>query len=694
LDVAVRIGGLVLLLVLAGTGDAQAQEADTTNVVPVEEVTPAGPDPGETDRVLVNADSLSAKTRDGERVQELFRNVFVRQDTTRLESDYALRYLTRDELLFTDNVVIYERGDTLRADTVWYNKRTKVGRARGNVRMTDGDVTVRAPRATYDADEKRAVFPDSVALVDDDRVLRAQWGRYWSDNKRAEFKGRVRLTDPETYMEADSLTYYRDTERSVATGDVFVRRTGDGGAEAADSTDRTYLFGDWVDNQEQRRYSRVEGRALLIRVRMDTAGMPRDTLIVRAHRLDAQRSDSHRRLVAVDSVRTWQSDLAAVADSAVYDRVLEPGPVDMAATPRPPPETTNSPDRAEPTLAGIPDSLAVSAGPKPGREWGRSPADEDTTGPAPARDTLRTLRAEPEGATVDSVAPSGSSSTRPDSAARPDTARGEGARPSGRVAEVEWGRPTADSAEALPLEETRLFRSPVTWFETAQVWGDSIRVQAHDRSLDTVWVRGQAFAAQQDTSLDRIQQLKGRTLTAFFRADSLRRIRAWPNARAIRFLAQEDGALGGAARASGDEILLRFRDGAVRRVSVKGGVESTYYRKPAHIPDPFRLDGFQWTPERRPTKRDLLDEERVRRHLGRPSGERPVAGRPPERDTLPVRADDRSREHGTARSAARRAPPDTAASPPPLNIRRPPDDSVRVPSSPLPDTIRQSDPEP
>jgi hypothetical protein len=173
----------------------------------------------------------------------------------------------------------------------------------------------------------------------------------------------------------------------------------------------------------------------------------------------------------------------------------------------------------------------------------------------------------------------------------------------------------AQSESEVPLEETRLFQAPVTWFERAQVWGDSIRVRAHERSLDTVFVRGSAFAAQQDTTIDRIQQLKGQDITAFFRSDSLRRIRAEPNAQAIRFMTTTEGALKGAAKASGDRIVLRFRQGSVDRISVIGGVKSSYYRTPDDIPSPFQLQGFQWTPERKPTKQDLLREQRVRERL-------------------------------------------------------------------------------
>ncbi|MFB6099304.1 MAG: OstA-like protein, partial [Salinibacter sp.] len=203
----------------------------------------AAADTGAVERAYVEADSLSTFQRGGEQLQELFGHVFVRQDTTRIRSEYALRYLNRDEVLFVDDVVIYQRGDTLRADTVRYNRATEVGHARGHVRLTNGDVQVRAERATYYAEEKRSVFPDSVTLVDSSRVLRAHHGTYWSDEERAEFGGGVRLTEPGMTLFADSLTYYRREDRSIARGNVFLSRQGKRRGPRTDTTGRTYLFG-------------------------------------------------------------------------------------------------------------------------------------------------------------------------------------------------------------------------------------------------------------------------------------------------------------------------------------------------------------------------------------------------------------------------------------------------------------------
>ena len=622
-------GRVAAFLCLLGTlglfGPAHAQVAEDTTTVDtlqgqaeappsapldsVESADVAGPDTTDPERALVRADSLSAVERDGERVQELFDNVRVRQDTTRLRSAFGLRYLNRDELLFTGDVVMYERGDTLRADTVRYNKRTKVGRARSNVRLTDGEVTVRAPRAIYYTAEKRSVFPDSVILVDSTRVLRAQEGTYWSDAERAAFSGEVELTDPETYLESDSLTYFRNRERSIAVGEVFIRRVE---SEGGDTTSTTYLFGEWADNQEQNRYSRVERRALLVRVRRDSAGNPDDTLAVRARQLEATRTDTHRRLVAVDSVRVWQPDLAAVADSLVYDRIIEAGAPDTAVTPTPLPDTTTSPsaDTTKPARGRL-DSLVAQVELIPLRADG---VEGEGAGRPVVPPSVRDTAARREPATA-SEPDRRARAQRSESSTLPESERTSSRGPPSRDSSARWARPRVQPEAQLPLEETRLFGAPITWFERAQVWGDSIRVRARERRLDTVYVRGAAFAAQRDTTVDRIRQLKGENITAVFRRNSLRKILARPNGQSIYFSASDDGTLNGATQASADAVTLRFAAEDLKRITFDGGVEGQAYHKKKYIPDPFRLKGFQWTPDRRPTRRRLLRERRVRERL-------------------------------------------------------------------------------
>ena len=287
-----------------------AQEADTTRLQEVD----------------VRADLLEGGEEQGERIRRLIGNVRLQQEDTRLRARRAVQFPERREILFTGDVLVIERGDTLRADTVLYNSRDKTGHARGGIRLSDGDVLLEAPSGLYFTRSKRARFSEGVTLTDHAAVLTSLAGEYLSDEKRADFYGDVVLVEDNASLRADTVTYHRETDISIARGNVFVERvdtTGQAGANR--QLVRSLLFGDRAYNEDSTGYSRMEGNPLLLRIREDSTGAGADTLMVRARILESSRRDSLERLVAVDSVRVLQGDLTAVADSVVYDRITTVG---------------------------------------------------------------------------------------------------------------------------------------------------------------------------------------------------------------------------------------------------------------------------------------------------------------------------------------------------------------------------------
>ena len=513
-----RLGGylffLAVLVVVAPPVRAQ-QPADTV----------------QTRTVFVGADSL---IRDSETTRQLLGNVRVRQDSTLLFSDRGIEYFRPGEpsyaIAFVGRVLIVEKGDSLRADSVYYDRRTKIGRATGDVRLSDGEVEVLAPSGIYFVREKRARFTEGVRLRDSTATLTSRLGTYWSDDKRAELADSVRLHAEQSYLEADSLTYFRETEVSLARGDVFIERLGGDPDDpaAADSTRRTWLFGQQAFHDERAGLSRFEGRPLLVQIRQDSAGAEADTLALRARFLEALDTDSLQRLIAVDSVRIWQPDFAAVADSAVFERFRRPA--DSLAT-----------DSL--------DSLATAA-----------PA-ADTTG-APRRDETR-------------------------------------------------------------RDETRLFGHPIAWVGQAQITGDSLRTLGEGADLDSLFVRENAFIAQRDSALGRIQQVRGRHLVGVFLPDSVRHFTVGPNAEVLYFRSDDAGRLDGGLRTSGDRAEFTFIGDDLRRLFFPGAQGE--YHDASILPEPFQLDGFRWMPERRPAWRALVPDARTLDRI-----ERRLAAPPPE----------------------------------------------------------------
>ena len=275
---------------------------------------------------ILFAESIERTSLDDLPVQILRGAVRLRQDTTLLNADKVTRFLTQDEILLEGNVLIIQENDSIFSDRIRYDTALKIGYASGNVRLSDGEVEVLSPTATHYVDEKRTIFDQNVQLIDSVTVLTSEAGEYFSEPKRAEFFGDVVLEEDNTYLRSDSVTYFRETEISLGYGKVFIERIETQTEDSSSSISRTFIFGDYIFNDNQRGYSSVEGNAFLFQVQEDSLGILRDSLFIKSDRLEASQLDSLDRLIAVDSVKIWQRNFSATADSAVYDRmrILEP----------------------------------------------------------------------------------------------------------------------------------------------------------------------------------------------------------------------------------------------------------------------------------------------------------------------------------------------------------------------------------
>lgn len=643
------LGMLVLVLALSPAALAQETEDEETRVV-----------------IIENADRLEQVVEDGEAVRRLSGNVRLRQDSTYLESSRALQYLERDEIFFFDDVLIIDEGDSLRADTVFYNRQTKVGEASGNVEFFDGEVRVRAPSGRHHAEEKRTWFTEGVMLDDSLSTLISLEGEYFSEDKRAEFAHEVRLHREWSYLESDSITYHREEEVSLARGDVMIERWEEATEDTPpDSVSRTFLMGDVAYNDEQAGLSRIEGNSFVMQLRLDEDTAEVDTLMMRSDRLEALEQDDQQRITAIGNARSWRQDFAAVADSVVYDRYdyhagpLEEEPPLLLADAGSPPLVAwyaegadgDAPDVSSPlespgelsapgTIDEIPEDT-LAAGDAAAVE---EPASvEDTLAVADtvaASDPLVTSGTHAGEDTLDVEVPlvPRDSLGLGQSLAPEDTLEAEGG-------ELEEGELTAaeeeegwlfprlgemleeyrtESSEEYAVEEdtveeVRLFRDPVSWFEESQVTADSIRVRTDASPVDSIFARGSVFIAQLDTLSERIHQLRGRNLAGTSVDDSLRTFAVGPNAEAIYHRTNDADEPDGAVQALGDESLFQFIGDDLDYIHFTGGIEGYYYDE-EELPPDLQLDGYVWVPERRPAKdalyqEDSLQHERIERLL-------------------------------------------------------------------------------
>ncbi|GAB5522106.1 MAG: hypothetical protein RhofKO_43570 [Rhodothermales bacterium] len=173
-----------------------------------------------------------------------------------------------------------------------------------------------------------------------------------------------------------------------------------------------------------------------------------------------------------------------------------------------------------------------------------------------------------------------------------------------------------DVDSTLTQDRLALFGNPFAWAEASQVSGDTLRFIQGDTHPDSLYVRGSTFVVQEDTTLDRLHQLKGQHLTGVFRSDSTRQFTVGPQAEAIRYLEAEEGGPGDGVQMSADALTFWVRGETLEQILGVRGIQGTLYPSD-QIPDPFQLGGFQWMPERRPNKAELLARLQVQAWLER-----------------------------------------------------------------------------
>ena len=466
-------------------------------------------------------------------------------------------------------------------------------RLEGNVRLRQDTTDLRSNRAVYYETRGEVVLDGAVRIISGRDTLTARTVTYDSNTKTALADGAVRVGDGESVLLAPTATYDSRAEVSAFSGGGRILHRG----AVLTSPSGTY--------SSARRFAELTGPVTL----EDSSG----TLTAERGTYDAD----VRRADFAGTVRLRRPDAALDADSVVYFRRTERGRAygrvvlerigdggQVERVPEAEADTTRRTFLFGETLLfdGQEDTASVRG---EGAEEGR-----------PARPPLLlVLRADSTGRVDSTVV----RAPRIDAArlvAGTDTSTVLTAAGGARL----WERrlaavadsarfvrtPAADST-APALDRLGLFGSrPSVWADGSQLTGDSLFVSVRDGAADSLWVRGQAFAARLDSTLGRLQQIAGVRMLGLFDDDAIRSLGVGPNAQVIYYRATADGLLSGADELSADTLTFQFSDGELRAVSGYGGIEGTTYGATV-VPDDPRLPGFAYSPDA-PTREDVLGD--------------------------------------------------------------------------------------
>lgn len=170
------------------------------------------------------------------------------------------------------------------------------------------------------------------------------------------------------------------------------------------------------------------------------------------------------------------------------------------------------------------------------------------------------------------------------------------------------------SDSALFSSEEELFElhsNAYSWNEELQLHANYIRIEVQEDTIRFMQAYPFPFAVQQDSATGRFQQMKGDSLSAYFKAGLIDRVRFSPNAVAAFFSKNDKDEPDGLMVVKSSSIVLYFIDKELDHLNAEKDVQATYSDESEEI-ESYRLKGFSWRPELKPNKPRLPESKKTK----------------------------------------------------------------------------------
>ncbi len=146
------------------------------------------------------------------------------------------------------------------------------------------------------------------------------------------------------------------------------------------------------------------------------------------------------------------------------------------------------------------------------------------------------------------------------------------------------------------------FREPILWGSNYQMEADSISAFIVNNKINRMLLRKDAFVISEDTLVEQYNQVKGRTINAYFDSTSqLQRVLVDGNGQSAYYALDEDMKLIGLNKVECGNMNLQFVDSRIKRIAFIGRPVGSLI-PPQNIKGPERqLEGFNWRIGEKPT---------------------------------------------------------------------------------------------
>lgn len=158
----------------------------------------------------------------------------------------------------------------------------------------------------------------------------------------------------------------------------------------------------------------------------------------------------------------------------------------------------------------------------------------------------------------------------------------------------------ADTAQYTDSTETfELWSNAKAWHKQVQLTGPYIEAKLKNGDIDSLKSYPQPFSVQQDTVIDRLNQITGDTLKAAFEEGNLSQIYVYENAQLLRFTKNKQDSSDGAIEISAPSIRIYFEKGELVKMLAKGSNSGSFLPENEETAE-RQLEGFSWNPDQRP----------------------------------------------------------------------------------------------
>ena len=179
----------------------------------------------DTETFTYSGDSVRATLAKGAERAVLTGNATVRSDDVLITAD-EIELLGKDFTIAlasgTVHVVDAKRGIDLTAANLWYDRKEKIARIRGNAEMADleNEIVVKGGFLEDRDEEGLTIVQIGVRIFRKDMVCRSEFAKYWRDKKILELTGMPWVSRKGDEYRATKITINLDTEEIVLEGSV------------------------------------------------------------------------------------------------------------------------------------------------------------------------------------------------------------------------------------------------------------------------------------------------------------------------------------------------------------------------------------------------------------------------------------------------------------------------------------------